>query len=80
MKTNLLILEWWEDDYLSDNFPNYEVTLYENVTLKELNQIIADTQKYSPYDYVDYEEYSSKELDEKIKYLVSKGCRVIKSR
>lgn len=70
-------IEWNENTPRLKGFPKYKLHLYPHVTLDRLEQIKSDAYNYSPYDYLDFEEYNNEnEFIEKVDYLVSKGAIV----
>lgn len=74
----LITLEWNENSPMaSPNFPRYELSLDKNITRREMHEIKRNAEKYSPYDYLDFEEFDNEEeFNNKVQYMVSKGAVV----
>jgi len=76
MKKIWLITEEWDDgEFIEPNFPKYHITTYPGVLESQMAMIVTDMEKYSPYDYCDWEEFDTEEeFDVKLEYFKSKGC------
>lgn len=73
----VISLEWNEDTPATDNIPQYQITVYPEV-IEELSFLIREqAENYSPYDYLDFEDFTNeKDYRKKVDYLVSKGASI----
>lgn len=72
----LMSTEWDADTPMaSQDFPQYRIHLYPNITEGQLEQIKSDCEKYSPYDYLDFDEFDNeRDFNEHVQYMASKGA------
>ncbi len=61
---SLVIEEWWETPD-GEPLEGLQVTAYFDITPKEMREIEAQADKYSLYDYLDFNEFDSREEAEK---------------
>lgn len=78
-KVWLISLEWCANTpMVSEFFPEYHVSVYEGVSESEAEKIQEDADKYSPYDYLDFEKFENEsDFRDKLNYLISKGAKLI---
>lgn len=73
MKIWLITEEWDNGDLAEPNFPAYHINAYPGITEVQSAMITTDMEKYSPYDYCDYEEFETEEeFNAKLEFFKSK--------
>lgn len=72
----LICYEWWANsEMVSENFPKYNLTVYKGISGRKAYEIKEQAEKYSPYDYLDFDTFESEqEFNEKLEYLLAMGA------
>lgn len=73
----LITEEWYEEDVKDFGRCESVATCYGQLTPKKIDSIVESMNKYSPFDYVDYQEFNTiEEYESHINRLKENGSQI----